>query len=62
MSLVVERFLICDGKDCEANTVEFGKRDYPNAFLLRIAARNNGWHIGPKQDLCPKCAYEDQGD
>ena len=61
MSLVVERFLICDGKDCEISTVD-GKGNHPNAFTLRLEARGNGWHISPKQDLCPECAYKAYGD
>jgi len=56
MSLVVERFLICDSADCKSSTVD-GNRHYPNAFILRLEARNNGWYIGPKKDLCPECAY-----
>ncbi len=54
MSLIVERYLICDGDGCNSNTIDSGK-NYPNGFILRISARKNGWHIGAKRDLCPKC-------
>lgn len=61
MSLVVQRFLICDTEDCDNSTID-GNLNYPNGFLLRIAARNSGWHVGPKQDLCPDCAYKAHGE
>ncbi len=61
MGLVIERFLICDTEGCKSSTVD-GNRHHPNAFTLRMEARNNGWHIGPKQDLCPKCAYKAHGE
>jgi hypothetical protein len=54
MSLVVERYLICDGNWCEANTIDNGK-DYPNGFILRIEAKKNGWHSEGTRDLCPEC-------
>lgn len=54
MSLVIERFLTCDTKGCESNTVD-GYKLHPYAFILRLEAKKNGWYIGAKQDLCPDC-------
>lgn len=54
MSLVVERYLICDGEDCKARTTG-ASRDSPNAFILRIEAKKDGWHSEPSLDYCPEC-------
>jgi hypothetical protein len=54
MSLVIERFLICNGDNCESSTGD-GNRHHPNAFILRLEAKKDGWHVGLIKDLCPEC-------
>ena len=54
VSLVVERYLICDYLDCDNNTIDVG-RDFPNAFILRQRMKTNGWHNELSLDFCPEC-------
>lgn len=54
MSLVVERYLICNGGDCTVNTAS-GDKGHPNGFILRIEAKKSGWHSDGTNDYCPKC-------
>jgi hypothetical protein len=60
MSLIVERFLICDG-DCSPDNLEknFGVDDrvnWRNAFELRRLSRVSGWTSSGTYDFCPKCS------
>jgi hypothetical protein len=60
MSLVVERFLICDGidgkkrsLDCEEN---FGVDSRSSSTKQqRQSAKKNGWHTNGQHDWCPAC-------
>lgn len=57
MGLVVERFLYCDIKGCENNTID-GGRKYPSNKALRLNAERSGWCVINKRDICPEC-YDD---
>jgi hypothetical protein len=55
VSLVVERFLICDGENCGEN---FGvdSRQWPTE-KLRCSAKESGWIYRNGKDYCPGCQH-----
>lgn len=54
MGLVVERFLYCDIKGCENNTID-SAREFPSNKALRLDAEKSGWRIINKNDICSEC-------
>jgi hypothetical protein len=59
MSLIVERFLMCDGA-CGEN---FGVDDaQQSAETQRKRARENGWTFKGGKDFCPVCSIPVAGE
>jgi len=53
MSLVIERFLKCDGPGCD-KTFGIDMR-HMSASKHRTEAKKEGWRIRDGKDYCPKC-------
>lgn len=58
MSLVIEKFLICDKgyprkHGCDSFGVDGSRR--VNLKQLRIDAKRNGWIVRKGEDICPDC-------
>jgi len=51
MSLVVERFLMCD--DC-GETFGVDNRSF-STRMQRQSSKENGWHTNGTHDYCPEC-------
>ena len=56
MSLVIERFLMCDGYECDE---QYGiDAQYKNGIEHRNDAKKEGWHYCKDEDFCPVCWKE----
>ncbi len=58
MAAITERWLMCDGDGCEANSRD-GGMDLPFMNRVRRDCARGGWtFVHPDKDYCPECSKE----
>jgi len=55
MSLVIERFLACDGKKCYRCFPDPDSLHKQSTQKLRAESKKCGWHTNGTHDYCPNC-------